>query len=74
MLQDFQPGRSRSQLATVFDSLRIERKEEITGIVKAQVTTTKRSAITVPQQFRCSRRVLRRVHCHPMTTPCTRVH
>ena len=52
MLQDLQPGRSRSQLATAFDSLRIERKEEITGIVKAQATTTKRSAITVPQQFR----------------------
>ena len=35
-----------------FDRMRPEFKEELTGIVKAQPTTTKRSAITVEQQFR----------------------
>ena len=53
MVQDLQPGLTRSQAPHAFDShVRQKHKDELTGIVKASATTDKRCAITVPQQFR----------------------
>lgn len=53
MLQDLQPELSSLQAQTQFDRvLRPAHKDVLTGIVKAEATTTKRSAITVEQQYR----------------------
>ena len=52
MMNDLLPRLSRQQCSDAFDGLRRNHKDELTSIVKAQATTTKRSAITVEQQFR----------------------
>eukprot|EP00966_Prymnesium_polylepis_P155365 3588403-Prymnesium_polylepis.1 len=53
MVQDLQPELNSKQAAHQFDrQVRGKHKEELTGIVKAEATTTKRSAVTVDQQFR----------------------
>jgi hypothetical protein len=52
MVQDLKPELRRDQAARAFDKVRKDNKEALTGIVKAQASTTKRSAITVSQQWR----------------------
>ena len=53
LLQDLEPQLTLSQCARAFDrNVRVENKEVLTGIVKAQSSTVKRSAITVQQQWR----------------------
>ena len=52
-LQELIPGLTRSQADNTFRrTIRPAHKKELTGIVKAQATTTKRTAITVRQQHR----------------------
>lgn len=52
-LQELIPGLTRSQADNTFRrTIRPAHKDELTGIVKAQATTTKRTAITVRQQHR----------------------
>eukprot|EP00966_Prymnesium_polylepis_P331768 7387342-Prymnesium_polylepis.1 len=53
LVQDLQPELTAQQAASQFDrNVRAKHKEVLTGIVKAEATTTKRSAITVAQQYR----------------------
>ena len=53
LLQDLHPALGRTALTQAFDrNIRRENKDLLTGIVKAQASTEKRSAITVPQQYR----------------------
>ena len=53
MIQDLAPNLKRTQIRRAFDrNVRPANKHVLTGLVKAQATTVKRSAITVPQQFR----------------------
>ena len=52
IVQDIKPTLSRSQAENALRSVRHEHAPDLTGIVKAQATTTKRSAITVTKQFR----------------------
>jgi hypothetical protein len=53
MLQDLVPALSREQARNVFrKTIRPSYKDVLTNVVKAQASTTKRSAITVPQQYR----------------------
>jgi hypothetical protein len=53
MLQDLHPGLKRIALVKAFDrNIRRDNKDLLTGIIKAQASTEKRSAITVPQQYR----------------------
>ena len=53
MLQDLRPDLKRTQLMRAFDrNIRRKNADVMTGIVKAQASTVKRSAITVPQQYR----------------------
>jgi hypothetical protein len=56
MLHDLQPASKRASLARAFDRhLRPTFKDQLTGIVKAQASTSKRCAITVQQQYRWHR-------------------
>jgi hypothetical protein len=53
IVQELQPDLDRSQAANVLDkTIRHNHSSELTGIVKTQETTTKRSAITIEQQWR----------------------
>ena len=53
MLQDLQPALSRKQAEGAFDrNVRLEHKDKLTGVIKAEATSSKHSQITVPQQFR----------------------
>ena len=53
LLQDLQPELTRKQATGAFDkTIRPEHKAVLTGVVKAESTTQKRLAITVPQQTR----------------------
>ena len=53
MLQDLQPEKTRTTLARSFDrNVRPKNKDKLTGCIKAQASTKKRSAITVEQQYR----------------------
>ena len=53
VIQDLLPGLKRKQVEQAFDrTVRPKYKAELTGIIKAQASTEKRSAITVPQQYR----------------------
>lgn len=53
MLQDLKPDLSRQQLSDTFrNTVRRNHSSELTNIVKAQASTTKRGQITVAQQFR----------------------
>ena len=53
MLQDLHPAKTRKSLARAFDrNIRPDHKHELTGVVKAQASTEKRSAITMEQQYR----------------------
>ena len=53
ILHDLKPGLSRKAVQQTFDrTVRPQHKKELTGIVKANCTTVKRTAITVPQQHR----------------------
>jgi hypothetical protein len=53
MLQDMVPALSREQARNVFRrTIHPSYKDVLTNVVKAQASTTKRSAITVPQQYR----------------------
>ena len=53
MIGDLKPGLTRRQAAWAFDNaVRGKHKDELTGIIKANASTEKRSAITVQQQFR----------------------
>lgn len=53
MIQDIHPGLDRRQATQAFDRhIRPANKAFLTGIVKAQGSTEKRSQITVAQQFR----------------------
>ena len=52
-LHDMKPELSRKSVSNAFDrTVRPGHKEQLTGIVKANATTVKRTAITVPQQYR----------------------
>ena len=52
-LQDLVPEKTRSALTKSFDrNIRPANKELLTGIVKAQASTVKRSQVTVAQQWR----------------------
>ena len=53
MLQDLAPHLSHDQAVKYFDMhIRPAHKELLTGVVKAEATTSKRSCITVEQQYR----------------------
>ena len=52
LLQDLAPHLSAKQAVRKVDSIRQLHKSELTGIVSAQASTTKRTAITVEQQYR----------------------
>ena len=53
VLQSLKPDATRVACRKAFDrTIRPHHKEHLTGIVKANPTTVKRTAITVPQQFR----------------------
>ena len=53
MIQDLRPELSQKQAMSQFDrNVRPQNKQYLTGVIKAEATTTKRSAITVPQQYR----------------------
>jgi hypothetical protein len=53
MLNDLRPELSRKQSENAFDrQVRAKHKDQLTGVIKAEATTWKRSAITVPQQWR----------------------
>jgi hypothetical protein len=53
MMQDLQPELSHKQAERQFDrNVRPAHKDVLTGIIKAEATTSKRSAITVEQQYR----------------------
>ena len=53
MLQDLRPELSRRQVSNQFDrTIRPKYSDVLTGIVKAEATTSKRSQITVAQQYR----------------------
>jgi hypothetical protein len=53
MVQDLKPSLKRKQAERAFDRhVRAKSKDVLTGIVKANKSTEKRCAITVPQQFR----------------------
>ena len=53
VLHDLQPGLKRKNVAQSFDrNVRPRHKDELTGIIHANATTSKRTAITVPQQYR----------------------
>ena len=53
MIQDIVPGLQRRAAQQAFDrNVREKHSDVLTGIVKAQASTCKRSAITVPQQYR----------------------
>eukprot|EP00966_Prymnesium_polylepis_P045141 1045691-Prymnesium_polylepis.1 len=50
---DLQPELMRKTAEYYFDcKIRPAHKNLLTGVVKAEATTSKRSAITVPQQYR----------------------
>jgi hypothetical protein len=52
-LGELKPNLTRTQLGNAWrNTIRPHHKKELTGIVTAQATTTKRSAITVTQQWR----------------------
>jgi hypothetical protein len=52
-LHDLRPELNRKAVTQYFDrTLRPQHKEELTGIIKANPTTVKRTAITVAQQYR----------------------
>jgi hypothetical protein len=72
MVQDIKPDLSRTQAEAALKSVREEHKGELTAVVKAQATTTKRTAITVSQQYRwymCVESVLNELRKHN-TGPC----
>ena len=53
ILHDLKPGAKRASVSKAFDrTIRPHNSEALTGIVKANPTTVKRTAITVGQQFR----------------------
>ena len=53
LLQDLHPEKTRSQLLRSFDrNVRPKHKHLLTGIVKAQGSTEKRSGITIQRQYR----------------------
>ena len=52
LVQEVKPELRRSQCEQALATVRACHRAELTGIVKAQATTTKRSAITVTQQYR----------------------
>lgn len=53
MLQDLQPGAKRKALEQAFDrNIRSKHKDKLSGIIKTQPSTPKRSATTVAKQFR----------------------
>ena len=53
LLHEMKPGSKRKHIMDAFDrTVRPRHKEVLTGIIKANATTSKRTAITVPQQFR----------------------
>ena len=52
-LHDMRPDLKRKNVSDAFDrTVRSRHTHELTGIIKANATTVKRTAITVPQQFR----------------------
>ena len=52
-IQEIKPELDRKQARNTYDkTVKKDHKKELTGIVKAQATTTKRSGITVEQQWR----------------------
>lgn len=72
MVQDIKPDLSRTQAEASLKSVREEHKGELTAVAKAQATTTKRTAITVSQQYRwhmCVESVLNELRKHN-TGPC----
>ena len=53
MVQDLKPGLNRKSAADAYDrTVKTKHHQVLTGIVSAQATTTKRSAVTVGQQYR----------------------
>jgi hypothetical protein len=53
MMHDLRPDLKRKAVQQAFDrTVRPKHKKELTGIVKANATTVKRTVITVPQQYR----------------------
>ena len=52
MMHDLRPDLKRKAVQQAFDrTVRPKHKKELTGIVKANATTVKRTVITVPQQY-----------------------
>ena len=52
-LHDMRPDLTRSSVTKTFDrTMRPKYTAELTGIIKANATTVKRTSITVPQQYR----------------------
>jgi hypothetical protein len=52
LIQELKPTLNTQAARDAFLTVQKKHKEELTGKVKAQATTTARSAITIPQQFR----------------------
>jgi hypothetical protein len=52
IIQELNPALDRKAARHAFTTVQSKRPDELTGKVKAHATTTARSAITVPQQFR----------------------
>jgi hypothetical protein len=52
MVQDLKPELTRNQAVESFRRVRAKNKDTLTGLVKANRSTDKRSAITVEQQYR----------------------
>ena len=53
LLHDLKPQFTQAQIRNAFHrTVRAKHSDRLTGVVKAQASTSKRSAITVPQQYR----------------------
>ena len=69
-LHELRPSLPRKSVINAFDrTIRPSRDTEITGIIKANSTTMKRTAINVPQQWRWHT-VSVLAYAHAAPTPC----
>ena len=65
VVQDLKPELTRNQATEAFRMVRAKNKDKLTGIVKANRSTDKRSAITVEQQYRWHQVSAQPAHHHP---------
>ena len=71
LVHDLAPELTRNQARDVFrKTIRPSNKDTLTNIVKAQASTTKRSGITVPQQFRWHKVLCTSWTCIPAHSHC----